>query len=151
MFLPEWSFINDFTQFKGFLTFSFLQLLVLKLHKIFYPLPWSLEVIYECFLSCLNCKLRKCFLELDCAVEIAAGKQLSELCSQLSIDFSQTSSDLGVIIYYQVRKMFQNNMKTDFKKNYTVKKSCDHRLRHCNLTCGAKDFGQGVVIKAYSE
>ncbi len=57
------------------------------------------------------------FFELDCAVEIAAGKQLSDLCSQLSIDFSQTSSDLGVVIYYQVRKMFLNNMKTDFKKN----------------------------------
>ena len=40
---------------------------------------------------------------LDCNAGIEAGQPLSDLCTDLSLELSQTSADFGLLLYYQVR------------------------------------------------
>ena len=40
---------------------------------------------------------------LDCNAEIEAGQPLSNLCTDLSLELSQTSADFGLLLYYQVK------------------------------------------------
>ena len=40
---------------------------------------------------------------LDCNAEIEGGQPLSDLCTDLSLELSQTSADFGLLLYYQVK------------------------------------------------
>ena len=39
---------------------------------------------------------------LDCDAEVAAGRNLSDLCPNIKLDLSRPTQDHGLLLYYQV-------------------------------------------------